>query len=56
MRRSYKFRLRPTGPQHGRLNECLKSHRGMYNAALQERRESWEWWKTYWERTTPPPK
>jgi putative transposase len=56
MRRSYKFRLRPTSPQHGRLNLMLRSHQGMYNAALQERKESFEWWKAKSERLNPPPK
>lgn len=41
MRRAYKFRMRPTGGQHLRLRACLDSHREMYNAALQERRDAW---------------
>jgi putative transposase len=41
VRRAYKFRLRPTAGQHVRLAACLDSHRELYNAALQERREAW---------------
>ena len=41
MRRAYKFRLRPTAGQHLRLAACLDSHRELYNAALQERRDAW---------------
>jgi putative transposase len=56
MKRSYKFRLRPTSPQHTRLSECLESHRSLYNAALEERRESWEWWKQRRDSLNPPPR
>ena len=41
MRRAYKFRLRPTARQHVALGHCLASHRELYNAALQERRDAW---------------
>jgi transposase len=41
VRRSYKFRLRPTARQHTALEGCLESHRELYNAALQERRDGW---------------
>jgi putative transposase len=41
MRRAYKFRLRPTARQHVALDQCLASHRELYNAALQERRDAW---------------
>jgi putative transposase len=41
MRRAYKFRLRPTVRQHVALGQCLASHRELYNAALQERRDAW---------------
>ena len=41
MRRSFKFRLRPTGQQHVALDACLRDHRTLYNAALEERREAW---------------
>jgi putative transposase len=41
MRRAYKFRLRPTAGQHLRLQGCVDSHRELYNAALQERRDAW---------------
>jgi putative transposase len=41
VRRAYKYRLRPTAAQHGRLHQCLRSHRQLYNAALEERREAW---------------
>ena len=42
MRRAYKFRMRPTRGQHLRLQACLNSHRELYNAALQERRDAWQ--------------
>ena len=42
LRRSYKFRLRPTKGQHQRLNLCLEAHRELYNAALEERRSAYE--------------
>lgn len=35
------FRLRPTARQHVALAACVESHRELYNAALQERRDSW---------------
>ena len=41
VRRSYKFRLRPTPCQHVALAACVESHRELYNAALQERRDAW---------------
>jgi putative transposase len=41
MRRSFKFRLRPTAQQHVALDACLRDHRTLYNAALEERREAW---------------
>jgi putative transposase len=41
VRRTYKFRLRPTARQHVALSHCLASHRELYNAALQERRDAW---------------
>ncbi len=41
MRRAYKFRLRPTARQHVALAACVESHRELYNAALQERRDAW---------------
>lgn len=41
MRRAYKFRMRPTSRQHIALAACLESHRELYNAALQERRDAW---------------
>lgn len=42
MKRSYKFRLRPTAGQHRRLEGCLRSHRHLYNSALAERKQAWE--------------
>jgi putative transposase len=33
--------MRPTTGQHRRLQACLDSHRELYNAALQERRDAW---------------
>jgi putative transposase len=41
VRRAYRFRLRPTARQHVALERCLASHRELYNAALQERRDAW---------------
>jgi putative transposase len=41
VRRAYVFRLRPTARQHIALAACLDSHRELYNAALQERRDAW---------------
>jgi putative transposase len=46
MRRAFKFRLRPTARQHVALGRCLASHRELYNAALQERRDAWRLSKT----------
>jgi putative transposase len=40
------FRLRPTARQHVALAACLESHRELYNAALQERRDAWSHSKT----------
>lgn len=40
------FRLRPTARQHVALAACVQSHRELYNAALQERREAWAYSKT----------
>ena len=41
MRRSFKFRMRPTARQHVALQKCLDAHRELYNSALQERRDAW---------------
>ena len=41
VRRAYVFRLRPTARQHVALAACVESHRELYNAALQERRDAW---------------
>ena len=46
MRRAYVFRLRPTAHQHAALAACVESHRELYNAALQERRDGWAHGKT----------
>jgi putative transposase len=46
MRRAYVFRLRPTARQHVALAACVESHRELYNAALQERRDAWAHSKT----------
>jgi putative transposase len=46
VRRSYVFRLRPTARQHLALAACAESHRELYNAALQERRDAWVHSKT----------
>jgi putative transposase len=46
VRRAYAFRLRPTARQHVALGQCLASHRELYNAALQERRDAWRLRKT----------
>jgi putative transposase len=41
VKRSYRFRLRPTGQQQSALAECLEDTRQLYNAALEERRGAW---------------
>jgi putative transposase len=41
MRRTYKFQLRPTAKQTDALVACLESHRELYNAGLQERRDAY---------------
>ena len=46
MRRAYKFRMRPSARQHVALAACMESHRELYNAALQERRDAWAHSKT----------
>ena len=46
MRRAYVFRLRPTARQHVALAMCVESHRELYHAALQERRDGWSHSKT----------
>jgi putative transposase len=46
MRRAYVFRLRPTVRQHIAVAACVESHRELYNAALQERRDAWAHSKT----------
>jgi len=46
MRRAYVFRLRPTARQHIALAACVESHRELYDAALQERRDGWAHRKT----------
>ena len=46
MRRAYVFRFRPTSRQHVALAMCVESHRELYNAALQERRDAWSHSKT----------
>ena len=40
------LRLRPTSRQHIALAACVESHRELYNAALQERRDGWSHSKT----------
>ena len=46
VRRSYKFRMRPTKRQLIALRHCVDSHRELYNAALQERRDAWRYSRT----------
>jgi putative transposase len=46
VRRAYVFRLRPTAGQHIALAACIESHRELYNAGLQERRDAWAHSKT----------
>ncbi|GAA2266388.1 RNA-guided endonuclease TnpB family protein [Nonomuraea roseoviolacea subsp. roseoviolacea] len=41
LRRSYKFRLRPTRKQEAALTACLDDHRTLYNAALEHRRTAY---------------
>jgi putative transposase len=39
---SYKYRLYPNTDQRQTLNHTLETHRQVYNAALQERRDAWK--------------
>jgi putative transposase len=39
--RAYKFLMRPTVGQQVALGEMLRDHCGLYNGALQERRDAW---------------
>ena len=41
MRRAFVFRLAPTRGQARRLDECLRDHRRLYNAALEHRRTAY---------------
>ena len=41
MRRSCKFRRRPTKKQDAALSACLEDTRQFYNAAPEVRREAW---------------
>jgi putative transposase len=41
VRRSFKFRLRPTVKQAAALAACLEDHRQLYNAALEHRRTAY---------------
>lgn len=41
MKRSYVFSLDPTRGQASRLDECLRDHRRLYNAALEHRRTAY---------------
>jgi len=41
VRRAYKFRAYPTCGQVSRAAQCLRDHRRLCNAALEERREAW---------------
>lgn len=41
MRRSCKFRRRPTKKQDAALSSCLEDTRQFYNAAPEVRREAW---------------
>ncbi|WP_116287925.1 RNA-guided endonuclease InsQ/TnpB family protein [Parafrankia colletiae] len=41
MRRTFKFQLRPTVKQAAAFTAMLSSHRALYNAALQERRDAY---------------
>jgi putative transposase len=41
VKRAYKFLLRPTGPQRGRMAACLQDHRQLYNGALEHRRTAY---------------
>ena len=39
--RTYQFRVQLTSNGHSRLDERLRAHARLYNAALQERRDAW---------------
>ena len=41
MKRSYQYRLYPNKAQRVALDHILETHRQLYNAALQERRDAW---------------
>ncbi|MFI6000512.1 RNA-guided endonuclease InsQ/TnpB family protein [Streptomyces sp. NPDC051366] len=41
MIRAYKFLMRPTARQQVALGDMLRDHCGLYNGALQERRDAW---------------
>ena len=41
MKRSYRYRLKPNRQQVRTSSRILETHRQLYNAALQERREAW---------------
>lgn len=41
MIRNYRYRLYPTKVQRVALDKALETHRQLYNAALQERRDAW---------------
>lgn len=42
MRRAYRYRLYPTKAQAAAMNECLETHRVLYNRALAERKVAYE--------------
>lgn len=42
---TYKYRLLPNKTQHRQLKQILESQRILYNAALQERRDAWNYIK-----------
>ena len=42
MRKTYKYRLYPTGNQTNAIDETLETHRRIYNRALDERKTAWE--------------
>jgi len=46
VRRACVFGLRPTARQHIALAACIESHRELYSAAVQERRDGWAHSKT----------
>jgi putative transposase len=44
VRRTYKYKPKPTSEQERAMAFVLRRCRELYNAALQERRDAWQKW------------